>query len=86
MNSTWHFIILKNGILKLYSSNIALLDIYDSQDTEHPVLALASILWKIVPKECTVRYYPLREGNTEIKLFQYYPTLENNTESNNDDS
>ena len=45
---------------------------------EHPILALRNTLQNMASMECTVKYCPPREGNTENQLFQYYPTLEDN--------
>ena len=41
---------------------------------------------KYSPRVCTVKYFPLRERNTENHLFQHHPTFEGNTEINHNDS
>ena len=48
--------------------------------TEHQVFTLRSILSDIAPRECTVKYYPPREDNTDNQLVKYYSTFLDNTE------
>ena len=62
----------KSGILVIYSSNIALLAKCISKYIEQPVFPLGRILWNIAPRECMLKYSPLRKWNKVNLLNQYY--------------
>ena len=46
--------------------------------TDYTIVALGSTPQNKAPRECMVKYCPLRYYNTANHLLQYYPTLEDN--------
>ena len=80
---TTQYIILKMETLKFNSQYCPLGQVYFPV---HRTFVLGSLLWNIALRECTVKYCPPRERNTENKLFQYYPNLKDNTEMNHNDN
>ena len=74
------YIIFSRYISKIYYFNITLLDQCISYYTKLLVCAQGSILWNIAPRECTVKYFPPREGSTENEIFQFHTSFEDNSE------
>ena len=57
-------------------SKICLVPYQNQENQFHQVLALLGAgapIWIIAAREYTMKYCPLRKGNTENQLFQYYP-------------